>query len=171
MAQLKEEVQTFIVTRLACFETPSRVVELVKEEFNGLEVSRQQVQTYDATRAGKKPAARWVTLFTATRKRFLEDVGEIPIAHRSVRLSRIERMYHAAEEMGNLPLAAQLLEQVAKEVGNAFTNRRELTGKNGGPIETDDVSKLTPEQRAERTAAMLAAARERKAAGLPPSAS
>jgi phage terminase large subunit len=31
-------------------------------------------------------------------------------------------------------LAAQLYEQIAKEVGDAFTNRRELTGKGGTPI-------------------------------------
>ncbi len=36
-----------------------------------------------------------------------------------------------AEDQGNMVLAAQLLEQAAKEMGNAFTNRRELTGKDG----------------------------------------
>ena len=40
-------------------------------------------------------------------------------------------MATAAEDRGNMPLAAQLLEQAAKEMGNAFTNRHELTGKDG----------------------------------------
>ena len=48
-------------------------------------------------------------------------------------------MIHKAESKGNMPLAAQLLEQAAKEVGEAYTNRQRLehTGKDGGPIETE----------------------------------
>ena len=36
-----------------------------------------------------------------------------------------------AEAKGNFPLAAQLHKQAAEEMGNAYTNRRELTGKDG----------------------------------------
>ena len=36
--------------------------------------------------------------------------------------------------MGNIALAAQLFEQAAKEAGDSYTNRRELTGKNGAPL-------------------------------------
>lgn len=32
-------------------------------------------------------------------------------------------------------LASSLLEQAAKEVGGSYTNRREVTGANGGPME------------------------------------
>jgi hypothetical protein len=41
------------------------------------------------------------------------------------------------EAAGNIPVAAQLLEQAAKEVGDVFTNRRatEVIGKDGGPVE------------------------------------
>ncbi|MDU2882953.1 MAG: DUF2280 domain-containing protein, partial [Enterobacter sp.] len=41
MATLKGEVKAFIVQPLACFDTPSQVVELVKKEF-GLSITRQQ---------------------------------------------------------------------------------------------------------------------------------
>lgn len=44
-------------------------------------------------------------------------------------------MADKAKGSGNLVLAATLLEQAAKEMGNAYTNRRELTGPAGGPIE------------------------------------
>ncbi|WP_122869605.1 DUF2280 domain-containing protein, partial [Pseudomonas viridiflava] len=40
MAALKHEVKSFIVQALACFDTPSQVVEQVKQEFS-IEISRQ----------------------------------------------------------------------------------------------------------------------------------
>ena len=35
----------------------------------------------------------------------------------------------------NFVLAAEILKQAAKEVGDVYTNRREKTGKDGGPIQ------------------------------------
>ncbi|NMZ25027.1 DUF2280 domain-containing protein [Pseudomonas proteolytica] len=124
MAALKNEVKSFIVQALACFDTPSQVVEAVKNEY-GLVVSRQQVETHDPTKsAGKGLAVKWVTLFHDTRKRFREETAEIPIANRAYRLRGLGRMAEKAESMRNLALTAQLYEQAAKEVGDVYLNRR-----------------------------------------------
>lgn len=124
MAALKNEVKSFIVQALACFDTPSQVVEAVKNEY-GLVVSRQQVETHDPTKsAGKGLAVKWVTLFHDTRKRFREETAEIPIANRAYRLRGLGRMAEKAESMRNLALTAQLYEQAAKEVGDVYVNRR-----------------------------------------------
>lgn len=131
---LPVEVQTFIVQALACFDAPSVVVNSVKAEF-GLTITRQRVELYDPNkRAGQALSQRWRELFDATRKEFLEDTSKIAISHRAVRLRALQRMAERAEHAGNLPLAAQLHEQAAKEVGDSYTNRRELTGKDGGGI-------------------------------------
>lgn len=131
---LPPEVQTYIVQALACFDTPSVVAEAVKREY-GLTVSRQKVEAYDPNkRAARSLAQRWVTLFEETRKAFLEDTSKIAISHRAVRLRALQRMAEKAETMGNIALAAQLFEQAAKEAGDSYTNRRELTGKNGAPL-------------------------------------
>ncbi|MQV45441.1 DUF2280 domain-containing protein, partial [Sinorhizobium medicae] len=53
------------------------------------------------------------------------------ISHRAVRLRGLQRMAKKAEIQGNMELAASLMKQAAEEVGNAYTNRRELTGKDG----------------------------------------
>ncbi|WP_131725280.1 DUF2280 domain-containing protein, partial [Enterobacter cloacae] len=45
MAALSTEVKAFIVQSLACYETPVKVIELVKAEY-GIDVSRQQVSQY-----------------------------------------------------------------------------------------------------------------------------
>ncbi|WP_395600047.1 DUF2280 domain-containing protein [Pseudomonas sp. B19125] len=124
MAALKNEVKSFIVQALACFDTPSQVVEAVKNEY-GVVVSRQQVETHDLTKsAGKGLAVKWVTLFHDTRKRFREETAEIPIANRAFRLRGLGRMAEKAENMRNLALTAQLYEQAAKEVGDVYVNRR-----------------------------------------------
>lgn len=124
MAALSNEVKGFIVQALACFDTPSQVAEAVKNDF-GVEVSRQQVESHDPTKvSGKGLAAKWVTLFHDTRKRFREDTAEIPIANRSYRLRMLGRLVEKAESSRNARLALQVLEQAAKECGDVYVNRQ-----------------------------------------------
>jgi len=131
---LNNEAKTFIVQALACFDSPLTVAKAVKEEL-GIEVTRQHVEAYDPTkRAGATVAKRWKELFEATRKTFLEDTSTIGISHRSVRIRSLQRYAALAEKQGNLRLAAELMEQAAKEMGDAYTNRRILTGKDGNPL-------------------------------------
>ncbi len=129
--KLSVEVQTFVVQSLACFDSPSVVVAAVKQEY-GETITRQAVEGYDPNkRAGRALAAKWRALFDETRKAFLEDTSKIAISHRAVRLRALQRMAEKAEGQGNMVLAASLMEQAAKEVGDSYTNRRELTGKDG----------------------------------------
>jgi len=124
MAVLRSEVKAFIVQALACFDTPSQVVESVKKEF-GLDLSRQQCESHDPTKfAGRGLGAKWAELFHSARKRFREETEEIPIANRAYRLRALGRMAEKAENMKNMALTAQLLEQAAKEVGDVYVNRR-----------------------------------------------
>ncbi|MGE2471801.1 DUF2280 domain-containing protein [Klebsiella michiganensis] len=136
MAALKPEIKAFIVQSVACFDTPSQVVESVLKEF-GIQITRQQVEQNDPTKiSGKGLAQKWVDLFNATRDRFLNEISDIPIANKAYRLRVLQRMSTTAEGMKNLGMTAQLLEQAAKEVGDAYSNKQkvELTGKDGGPL-------------------------------------
>lgn len=140
MAKLTDVHKVFIVQALACWDTPSQVAEALKEQY-GLDVPRTQVAQYDPTKAAgqKGLAKKWVDLFHATRKRFREEVAEIPIADQAFRLRALGRIYERHISRGNIVGAASVLEQAAKEVGGAFTNRREHTGLGGGPIEQKTV--------------------------------
>lgn len=143
MAKLAEVHKRFIVQALACWDTPSQVSEAVKEEF-GLDIPRTQVAQYDPTKvAGKGVAKKWRDLFDVTRARFRAEVAEIPIADQAYRLRTLQRAMAKAERQGNVAMVSQLLEQAAKEVGGAFTNRHkhEHGGPNGGPIPTANLSK------------------------------
>lgn len=128
---ITDEVKAYIIQGLASFDTPSQVAEAVKAEYDVV-VTPQNVQGYDPTKyAGRKLSTKWRVLFEQARKSFVEDSSHIPIAHRSTRLRALQRMAQAAERAKNYPLAAQLHKQAAEEMGNAYTNRRELTGKDG----------------------------------------
>lgn len=143
MAALSPEVKAFIVQALACFDTPTQIAEQVKQEF-GLTITIQQVSSYDPTKAiAKNLGQKWIDLFNATRSRFQTEISDIPIANKAYRLRMLNRMATKAETMRNLALTASLVEQAAKECGDAYTNRQKVehTGKNGGPIESATLTK------------------------------
>ncbi|AXY31181.1 MULTISPECIES: DUF2280 domain-containing protein [Enterobacteriaceae] len=143
MAALKGEVKAFIVQSLACFDTPSQVVESVKKEF-GLSITRQQVESHDPTKAnGRGLAQKWADMFNATRERFQNEISDIPIANKAYRLRVLDRMATRAEGMKNLALTAEIIEQAAKECGDAYTNKHkfEHSGPNGGAIQTITMSR------------------------------
>ena len=121
--------------RLAVFETPSEVSVAIRET-HGVEVPRDHVNNYDASRAFARGrmAKALVALFDETRARFRRETEDIAIANKAYRLRRLDQLARATPSP---TLEAQLMEQAAKECGDAYTNRRELTGKGGGPIESE----------------------------------
>jgi hypothetical protein len=125
MARLSVDVITFIVTRLACFERPMEVQKAVTDTFK-VTVPLPHIMYYDPTTSGTGVGRKWRKLFEKTRDEFTRETAHIPIAHKSVRLSRLQRLLDKAEEMRNIPVAGQLIEQAAKEVGGAYTNRHVL---------------------------------------------
>ncbi|MCU4491285.1 DUF2280 domain-containing protein [Acinetobacter guillouiae] len=93
MATLKEPVKIFIVQSLACFETPQQVVDAVREEF-GIEIERQQVASYDPTKATCRGMSKKLkTLFEHTREHFKKNIYDIPLANKAVRLNELQKMY------------------------------------------------------------------------------
>ena len=118
MPGLPTAVRMHILTELACFATPSQVSASVKEKF-GVEVSRQCVEAHHPERrAGAKLSPVLCALFYETRARLRAELDDIGLAHRACRLRGLERMLEQAERMGNLALAAQIVEQAAREMSN-----------------------------------------------------
>lgn len=145
MATLTKPQKLFIVQRLACFDTPTEVAKAVKEEF-GITVSLPALSVYDPNNArGKELSKELREAFEATRKRFLEDTSDIPIANKAYRLRVLQRVADRAEAKGNTPMVVQALEQAAKEVGDVFTNKQSV--KHSGEIKnTQPVINLTMTQ-------------------------
>ncbi len=121
MPTLSDEIKTFIVKGLACFDTPSQVAEAVKANFD-IAISRQHVYAYDPN-ASQQMAPRWRELHAATRAALLRETAEIGVVHRTVRLRMLDRMAHRCER-SNVALTAAILEQAAKECGGLYESRR-----------------------------------------------
>ncbi len=126
MAAMTRQAKLFIVTRLACFDSPSEVVKALKEEM-GVVATRSQVQAYDPTTAqGERLGDQLAKIFEVTRNRFLRETTDVPIANKAVRLRLLQRLVDKALNKGNDVLASSLLEQAAKESGDAFTNKQKV---------------------------------------------
>lgn len=153
MAVLTEEAKITLVQSLACFDTPTQACEAVALA-HGIKIERMQAGKYDPTKpSGKNLSPKLAEVFHATRRAFLVDVSTIPIAQQAYRLRTLQRELERAVSRGNSAMVSQLLEQAAKESGGAFTNRRELTGKGGGPIQQANVTPAEFQDAARRIAA------------------
>lgn len=133
MAALKEPVKIFIVQSLACFETPQQVADAVQQRF-GIEIDRRQCEGYDPTKfSGRNLSKKLTELFHQTRKDFRENIDDIAIANKAFRLRELQKMY---DDSGRNKRAKQnLLKQAFQETDGRVT-KQEITGANGGPIES-----------------------------------
>lgn len=137
MAALKKEIKLFIVRSLARFNTPTETVELVNQDY-GVQVTKQQCEKYDPTkRAGENLSDELKKEFEISRKDFLDTPQNIPIANLSVRLQRMENQYQKHGK--NRVAALSILKQAAEDVGGKYTNKQEITGAGGGPLQTTTV--------------------------------
>lgn len=153
MAQLRKEVKIYIVRSLAQFNTPQETAQAVNVDF-GIKVTRQQCERYDPTkRAGQDLSDELKKEFDLTRQDFLDKPQNIPISNLSYRQARRQKVLEGAGN--NKMLIMSVLEQAAKDVGGVFTNRKEITGKDGKPL-TEPVTpiELTPEVAAAITQAL-----------------
>ena len=117
MPTLTDEIKTFIVKGLACYDTPSKVAEAATLMF-GVTISRQRVYRYSPDNP-RPPAQRWRDLHAATRQALLRELGEIGVAHRAVRLRRLDRL-ESRSERSNVTTALKCLEMAAKECGGFY---------------------------------------------------
>lgn len=140
MAALKEPVKMFIVQSLACFETPQQVADSVEETYK-IKIDRKQCHSYDPTKyAGRNLSKKLKDLFYETRKKFQENILDIPIANKAFRLKELQNMY---EDSGRNKRAKQNLLKQAFQETDGRVSRQEITGANGGTIKTETEQKQT----------------------------
>lgn len=123
MRRLPEAFKRRIVEHLACYWSHAEVAELIKEEY-GAHVTPRHVRTYDPTSFQCTASERLRELHAATRRRFEQEVADVPIARRAFRLRRLQKIHDQALASGNAALVLHTLEHAAKEVGGMFNNTR-----------------------------------------------
>jgi hypothetical protein len=139
--RITDRVRARIVMELACFEAPSSVRTTIETEFNGLRLNLSTIVYYDPTTSDTDISKKWTDLFWTTRKKFIDDTSRIRISHRSFRLRRLDRLATMIEERLSTDEIAkknpqvfdqlisrlqQIDEQAAKDIGDAYTNKRML---------------------------------------------
>ena len=135
MARLNKKVKIFIIKMLAEFGTPTETANAVKEIFN-LDLTKQQCEAYDPTkRTGQELSEDFRALFFEHRRKANDELEAIPIANKRYRLQVLQGMVEAYPD--NPALTPKLIEQAAKEMGGLYTNRKEITGADGGAIQTE----------------------------------
>jgi hypothetical protein len=124
--KLTEEQREYVVHRLAAYDPPSAVQRGLLEEF-GVDVTRSSIQLYNPTkRAGARLGEKWKALFHATREALHRRSAEIGASHVLVRIRWREHMALEAMEAGNFPLANDILDRIAEEVGNMHAGANDV---------------------------------------------
>lgn len=150
MATLPDHIKNEIVLQLARFRGYSEVARAITAEWD-VPVDRFQVRTYDPTNAAYAGGEKWREIFNSARSSYLAEVEAVPIANKGYRLNELQRLYQRAVKMGNLVLAANLLEQGAKEAGGALTNERHVRLE----ANRSELACTTPEERRRLVTDML----------------
>lgn len=152
---LDEKHKVWLVTAYACYKRTGEVREEFAKTF-GAEIPEQQARSFNLSafrsqeEANKGRKGRWWPLYEDARKRFEESLVDVPIASKAYRIRKLDEMFDLAFTRRNFKSAADLLEQAAKEMGDAHSNRRVMAGKveheHSGAVEVDvpeDVRDMT----------------------------
>lgn len=145
MARITKKVKLFIVRMLAEFESPTQTSKTAKEVFN-VDVTPQQCEAYDPTkRTGQDLSQELRDLFFEYRRKANDELEAIPIANKRYRLQLLQNLVDAYPN--NPVFTPKWAEQAAKEMGNQYTNKQEITGAGGGPLQSENTTyvKATPE--------------------------
>lgn len=151
--KLLDEHKAFVVVRLACYDSPKEVAQALKGEY-GIVLTPQGCEAYDPTKsAGRRLSEKWRALFKKTRDDFHANIERyVPEANRMVRVRHLANAASALKERGNYVGMADMLERIAKEIGNVHSNRREVSAPNGGPIQVEVNAADAADLRAEMNA-------------------
>ena len=132
-------------------DTPSEVRDALHDQ-HGVDADLSQLSHYDpTTKKGERLASDLKELFFSIRERFVDHQFGISIAEKSKRLRELEKQMHRLinrmdqlDEADALIDAAdmeskvrEVLKQAAEEMGGKYTNRTEVSGPDGGPIEQE----------------------------------
>jgi len=143
-AKLTEEQQVFIVEQLATYRTATEVIGDVAEAFDGVVVTKQQVQRYDVASPGGRCSKKLRARFASVRAEWQRQTAEEGVANQRYRLRDLQLQREILLEQirvlresdrPNRKLLAELLaewrevlKQSAQETGDVFTNRHKFEG-------------------------------------------
>ncbi|MDC5315381.1 DUF2280 domain-containing protein [Acinetobacter baumannii] len=144
MATLNKKQKLFIVQSLAVFNTPQETVSLVKEEFD-IDVSRQQVESYDPTKfAGRALSKELKEFFEKTREDYLsQPLNKISGANDIVQLKILSDLLWTKKN--NVTMTIKIMDQIQKIMKGFYDKRGEQGNKGGNPEASQTKAEVEPE--------------------------
>lgn len=113
---LPSHVKRFIVQCLARHDTPLETAVRVFHEFD-IQLNRSSVACYDPTKkSGRKLSDELKRLFFSTRKKFEEEIEQVPLAHRMVRMRKLEALFYDALTAKDRKIQVAVLREARNEM-------------------------------------------------------
>lgn len=135
MAKITPQAKADIMRWLAQGQKYEQILKGL-EARHGITVVRQALEYYNpASPKSKRLSKHLREIYETARQLYLSDLTAIPESHKAVRVRMLAEMANDSMTRKNYRVAADLLEQIAKETGNVFSNRHEVTGPKGQPIQ------------------------------------
>jgi hypothetical protein len=123
--KLNDTHKTLIVKRFAQFWKAPQIRDELLHEFN-ISVKVEQLYPYDPSSAkSAKMAAKWKRLHAEERQKYvsLDEMQKISLYHMAERIRELQDTYFKLKQSGAYAAANATLEQIAKEQGQAYTNK------------------------------------------------
>ena len=133
---LTDEHKTYIVRRLAAYETVSVIRKGLSQEF-GITVHKSVIQYYNAeSKQSRNLSRRWRDLFWRTRKAFHEGLADVGANYPLVRIFWRGEMAQETWAAGQHGVANDILDSIAKEAPAAPDESATPGhfGLSGGPL-------------------------------------
>lgn len=138
---MDDKVRAYIVTRMACYDSVKDIHASLVEM--GIDITPQAVSRYNPENVNG-PAPKWKALFDQAREDFLRSMSKEPLFNRQFRMRKLHTIFEKHMAKAQYVLAAQILEQAAKEAGNVYTNVAKVQGNLLGQ---PPIVETTPDER------------------------
>jgi hypothetical protein len=114
----------YVVRRLAAYDKPKAIAESLAQDF-GVTVTIKAIESYNPCLAtGRHLGKRWRELFAQAREDYLASTAEIGVTQKAVRIRRRDRLALKAEEAGQFKAASDILDAIARDVGDILDKRQ-----------------------------------------------
>jgi hypothetical protein len=122
VCKLTDQQKEYVVRRLAAYDSPTAIARDLKREF-GVTIGHQSVGRYNPE-LGSRLDQRWKDLFAHVRAAHLAATAGIGVTGKAADIRARERLAHAAWDAGRFKDASDILDAIAKDIGDPFNDER-----------------------------------------------
>jgi hypothetical protein len=122
--RLTDLQKIYVVRRLAAYDKPRVIAQDLARDY-GVTVTIKAIESYNPCLAiGRHLGRRWRDLFAQAREDYLKSTAEIGVTQKAVRIRLRERYAQRAEEAGQFKAASDILDAIARDVGDILDKRQ-----------------------------------------------